>query len=386
MAVLGTGGKLVLKRTAPDACIIGVEHLDPVDNLLTDICKGYWTGDHVAVIGLPIYVGGVPVKPSGYGCYYGSAFHLGPNRDHVTSRTDQYYKQAGEEFPDGQAGDAADFYAKINDVFNDGDDKIPPDPEDDYWIHVNELGYVSFYTNRCAAMRGCPRDRVDLANVGGNIAVGPYGSAIYNNAIAECYADWGRYANSDVLGDNGLSECINMPVFTAPGTNDYDNAEISLDLNSHAKGYVWEILCDIRGWELQLEAPNVDVTSVSEKFGNSVKSLVRGGGNVEFFIDRDCYEDGQNNGIPLMELLLMTEKGCKASAQFWMIDRGKNCDTADRQCGKLAGDLYYECDILVTRSSVNIRPTELVVGTAQFVTTDEIRLLQEPYNRPYCSD
>ena len=42
--------------------------------------------------------------------------------------------------------------------------------------------------------------------------------------------------------------------------------------------------------------------------------------------------------------------------------------------GLIAGDLYYEADILVTQTAVNVRPTELVVGTADFVTTGEIAL------------
>jgi hypothetical protein len=37
--------------------------------------------------------------------------------------------------------------------------------------------------------------------------------------------------------------------------------------------------------------------------------------------------------------------------------------------------LYYEADILVTQTAVNLRPTEMVAGTAQFVTTGEIRLV-----------
>ena len=65
----------------------------------------------------------------------------------------------------------------------------------------------------------------------------------------------------------------------------------------------------------------------------------------------------------------MTEQGCKAAAQFWMIDRG-------RACGLLTGDLYYETELLVTNVAINLRPTEVVAGTAQFVTTGSIALKQ----------
>ena len=113
---------------------------------------------------------------------------------------------------------------------------------------------------------------------------------------------------------------------------------------------------------------------MGEKFGEAVKSLVTGGGSADFFIDRECYEEGTDNGIYLMRLLLMTQMdGCKAHARFYMLNKGDGCTSSD--CG-LGGSLWYETDILVTRNAVNLRPTDLVAGTANFVTTGEIRLLE----------
>ena len=70
---------------------------------------------------------------------------------------------------------------------------------------------------------------------------------------------------------------------------------------------------------------------------------------------------------------MMTEKGCQAEAQFWMIQRdgcGVDCD------GLVKGDLYYQASILITQSAVNLRPTDLVAGTVNFVTTGEIKLVE----------
>jgi len=70
-----------------------------------------------------------------------------------------------------------------------------------------------------------------------------------------------------------------------------------------------------------------------------------------------------------MQLLLLTEKGAKAEAQFFMITDRENT------VGKLApGDLYYECEILVTNTAINTRTEGVIVGTAQFVTTGPIEL------------
>ena len=123
-----------------------------------------------------------------------------------------------------------------------------------------------------------------------------------------------------------------------------------------------------------MEAPAVDTTAVAEKFGNSVKSLVNGGGSSEFFIDRKCREEGQGDGLDLLKLLMMTEKGCKAEAQFWIIDRD-GCGVEECN-GLVKGDLYYQSCILVTQSAINLRPSEIVAGTVNFVTTGEIKLVE----------
>ena len=315
--------------------------------------------------------------------YFGSRWFLGPNRTHITDHDDSFYKSGTESYPDSQEGDDCQFYARAHDVAEG--DELPSDDEPEFFIHVNELGYMSFYEDRCLAMQGCPQGRVDLANCGLPIGIGPHGSSTYNNAWATCYTDLagaGRHWIRDSQAE-GYFSCQDVVDYEAPGTDDYGNANVEYN-GLPDRGYIWEVLCEIREWTLNLEAENVNVTSLSQKFDNSVKSIVSGGGSFEFFIDRDCYDEGQNNGIPLLEMLLMTEKGCEAGAEFWMLTRGKDC-RMDGSC-KLPGDLWYDADILVTQTSVNLRPTDLIVGTASFVTTGEIRLLQEPQHNSWNCD
>ena len=66
---------------------------------------------------------------------------------------------------------------------------------------------------------------------------------------------------------------------------------------------------------------------------------------------------------------LLTEKGAKAEAEFYMINGRSSTYTS-----LAPGDLYYKCDILVTNTAVNTRADEAIVGTAQFVTTGAIEL------------
>jgi len=379
MAVLGSGGKLVLRREAPSPCILPAAGIDTKNNAYLNVCPGYITGDHIVVNCLPyIGVDQFPGNPEGYASYQGSAWYLGPNRTQITSNDDQFYKQGGEEYPDGQADDAAQFYARVGDV--SGGDEIVGCEERTYWIHIDDLGKLSFYENRCDAMAGCPGDRVELAMVKHEVLMQPKGTSMYNNAVWDCYQALDReYTFSDVADAITLeSICEDPPAYQNPVANPndevhaFDNADVEPRSENQVAPY-WECVADLREWSLDLSAPEVDTTAVAEKFGSSVKSLVAGGGSCEFFIDRKCFDDNTTNGLTLMKLLLMTEKGCQASAKFYMLQRPGDCGV-EACTGLVAGDLFYETDVLVTQTAVNMRPTELVVGTAQFVTTGAIKL------------
>ena len=147
MAVLGASGKLLLKREAPPVCLVNPDSVDSLGNVITSLCDGYWTGDHISSDCLPVDNGTFPPNPSGYATYYGGKYYLGPNRDQITSLGDVFYKDDTEDYPDGQFGDDSQFYARIGDV-SDGKEITGCIPGD-YWINIDPLGNVSFYTSRC---------------------------------------------------------------------------------------------------------------------------------------------------------------------------------------------------------------------------------------------
>lgn len=376
MAVLGVGGKLKLKREAPDACLVSSDTVDGNLNALSSICAGYWSGDRVTTSCLPAGTGAFPPNPAGYAMYYAGKYFLGPNRSHITSSDHNFYKTASEEYPTGSSGDSSQFYSRVGDTV--GSDTIPDCQESEYWINIDELGYVSFYNSRSAALRGSKADRVNLfGTVAGNIGIAPFGSANYNNAFWICARGYGDYEFSDVQDTVTLASlCDDAPNYESPvfDPDEYEDANVLPrdETAGHTAPY-WQVICDLREWSLELSAPSVDTTAISEKFGEAVKSLVTGGGSTEFLIDRKYYGDQDDNGLTMMKLLLMTEKGCKASAKFYLIERGNEAKSSTEQ---LPGDLYYETEMLVTASAVNVRPTEIIAGTANFVTTGAIRLLE----------
>ena len=221
------------------------------------------------------------------------------------------------------------------------------------------------------------------------IVINPAGSAEYQNALTKCFGEIGEYIFNDIAEDDGTPDpnravdsiCADPPLYLKPpaGSAEFDNADVQprgeVNTGPHP---LWTVLCEVKEWSLELDAPSVDTTGVGEKFGEAVKSLVTGGGSADFFIDRKCFGNGVDNGLYMMQLLLMTQmEGCKAKAKFFMLDRTVDGETCEPNCaGELPGSLWYETEILVTRNAVNLRPTELVAGTANFVTTGEIRLKQ----------
>ena len=376
MAVLGVGGRLALKREAPDPCIFSPDAVIPDLRVVQGICDGYWTGDLISVNCFPLGDSPFPPQTGSYATYFGSKFFLGPNRDQIDSQDDQFYKTGLEEFPDGQFGDDADFYAKSGDV--SGGEEIPECTPANLYINIDELGRTSFYFERCAALGGCFEDRLEIPILGDGFTIAPAGSAEYLNAVWQCISDAGEYRFSDGQDSVTLvSICEDAPLYQKPevGTDEYGNANLlPRGPQMGLPAPYWEVLCEIREWSLELEAPAVDTTAVAEKFGNSVKSLVNGGGSTEFFIDRKCRDEGQGDGLDLLKLLMMTEKGCKAEAQFWIIERD-GCGVEECN-GLVKGDLYYQSCILVTQSAINLRPSEIVAGTVNFVTTGEIKLVE----------
>ena len=192
----------------------------------------------------------------------------------------------------------------------------------------------------------------------------------------------GDYANSDVQDHyTDVSICEDAPEFAKPvaSTEEYLNADVQpRPYYTCSDG---KVLCDLREYSLTLDAPSVDTTVVSEKFGEAVKSLVNGGGSFEFFVDRTCGEEGTDNASwQIFNLLFLTEGGgsqrpIAAEAWFYLMSGTGECGNCFPPS---SGSMYYKADILITQTAVNVRPTEMIVGTASFVTTGEIKLMQSP--------
>jgi hypothetical protein len=350
MAVLGIEGYVRFRREAPSPIVVTASALRADIDTFQVQSSEFWNGDEVYLLtpnGLPL---SADTLPEGVGCYYGSYWELGPNRIHVTDETDEYYVSTD---------DTVYFY-----------NRGTPVNTATYFIYRDQLGRVSLYNSRSTALGGLPDDRVDLKQLDFRyMVIAAAGTEEYNNALAECVAAAGEYRFSDVTDEVTLeSICDSAPNYLTPvaGSAEYDDAELSP--RRWVGGFPWIVQGELREWSIELNSENVNTTAVGQKFGESIKSVVSGGGSFDFIVERRTEEDKYDT-TSLLQLLLLTEKGAKAEAEFFMIS-----DRSDTYSGLAPGDLYYKCDILVTNTAVNTRAGDAIVGTAQFVTTGPIEL------------
>ena len=92
MPVLGSGGRVLLKRPTPQPCELTYEEFRPECDSFTFNCPGWWNGDLVCVDKLPIIIDGYPVFVEGYASYQESKYFVGPNRSHIQNDSDAFYK------------------------------------------------------------------------------------------------------------------------------------------------------------------------------------------------------------------------------------------------------------------------------------------------------
>lgn len=361
MAVLGHGGRLRLKREAPEPTVLRPGNVHVASKSIFMRNPAFWSGDQITlscINGLPIDASGSgPDCPDGYGTYYGGDWFIGSNRDHIVTEASNFY----------DANNAVQFYMR--------QEESGITTSITYYIYRDQLDRISFYSTRAAALKGATAERTTLYKVDFNaLIVSSAGTTEYENAIAVCSTDIGTYAFSDVQDEVTLSSiCDFAPDFVNPPAwyTEYDNMDLTprYYINAGAEGGVWMIQAQLTEWALNLTAPEVDITAVGEKFGDSVKSLVTGGGTMDFLIDRLATGENEADSTVLLNLLLLTEKGCKARAEFYMI-----VNRPEGAAGVLPGDLFYETELLVTSVAVNTRATEIIAGSLNFVTVGEIAL------------
>lgn len=133
----------------------------------------------------------------------------------------------------------------------------------------------------------------------------------------------------------------------------------------------WQLQADLQEWGLTIDAAALDITAIGETFGENIKALVKGAGNLQFLVEHRNV-DGEQDSLALLRLVLLTVNQCNTKARFYLY---KDRSVASP---RLSGSLYYECDIVLTNTRLNTRATDIISGTADFVTTSKAKLRIAP--------
>lgn len=137
----------------------------------------------------------------------------------------------------------------------------------------------------------------------------------------------------------------------------------------------WKTQATIRSWQLSTQTPDIDITSIGERYRESIKSVLSGSGTFDFLVDIYA-EPGLDDSTALLRLALMLEYGAKGNARFYLspdVD-----ETSPRRTSKALPSshkkLYYSSKIILTNATIDTSGEGLVVGSADFVTTGPIKL------------
>jgi hypothetical protein len=338
MALLGYGGILDISREWPEPMALAFEaiNLNSSPRTISLGNENYWTGDRV----LFNFPSGSPYdqgSPGGRGMYFGGIFELSNAKQHVTALDDEYYK----------TDNTALFY-----------DNGTPETVTSGYIRIDALGRIRLFTTEIAAHNLLTENEILLKAIRTeNFVVARYSeNSIYTTALT-------TVGNSIVPltlpSDNQeLKTVINPPAGLDAISN--DPAE---------RGWLFQ--ADLQEWALDIDAANLDMTAIGETFGENTKSVVRGAGSLQFLVEHRPTDEGQDS-LALLRLVLLTQKGCKSNARFWLYkDR-------DANCGRISGSVYYQCDLLLTNSRINTRADQLIVGSTDFVATGDIEVKFAP--------
>lgn len=372
MAILGSGGRLEISREIPEPISLSWQRLNigSTPYTITFANRSFWAGDRIILAadeGLPIDLNGDGYAdcPDGHGIYRGSIWRNGPSRAFYTgpdTDASPFYGQlVAINTLTTQSGDilitqSGDTLVGFNGNENNNDFYNTPattglTKQTDGYISRNLLDRIRLWTTEAAGHAGSGTEKVLLNVKPKNFVIAKYSAiASYVSAIDSAIAS---IADLTINGEVRLASLITLP-------SGFD--VLCKDANRD-----WKVQCELEEWIMSVDAANLDTTAIGETFGENVKALVKGAGSLQFLADHRQIA-GEQDSIALLRLVLLTQNQCNTKGRFYLY---KNRTAPSPQ---IDGSVYYECDILLTNTRLNTRPSELIAGTADFVATSEIKL------------
>lgn len=344
MPVLGVGGVLELRRELPEPVLVSPDALASHANALSVSTEGFWTGDKVWVwgpLGLPFDLNGdeLPDVTGGWGMFFGSRYLLyGQRAARITEGTSKWF---GDEYP---------FRAPEIEGLVD---------RTELYIYRDSLDRLSFYRTLNGALGGETSERLQLFNVDFRLLlIAPAGSTGYQQRLEPVYPELQLYRLED-----GVSE---IPISTA------SSAAIP-EPEGDAADRPWVFVTEMDDWSLELSAEDIDITSMGERFSESTRALVTGGGQLNFFVNRHQRE-GEIDATYLARLLILLEQGSTAEAIFNVTKARVEATNRTNDRRLPTADVSYKAKLLLTSSVTDTAADDVIRGSARFVTVGRTRL------------
>lgn len=344
MAVLGQFGTVELSRewAAPTALADDRLQRGPSPSLdLSDLA--FQSGDEVLLVGLrgvPLGIGinGAAPCPDGHAFWTGGETTVGPA---LAARTASGgFWSANDSLPFWESAATVGFQQSTT-----------------AYIHRDELDDVRFYGSELDAINGSSQGLIPLANVSpGSLLILP----------ASAVAGYSAAALQLLQAIDGLE----IPDGEQPAGNLAPVPQILTDTAADVEERGWLLQCDLSEWVFETDATQLDQDAIGQAFGESAKGTLRGAGSFNGEIDHSRVA-GDQSGLGMLRLMMLTEQGSKARARFQLLDQ------RSASLPLVPERVFYETDILLGKTSVTTGATDVIRMSAQFIATGRIRLMQE---------
>lgn len=225
------------------------------------------------------------------------------------------------------------------------------------YMHRDVLDRISIHSTQVGSLNDTSATRLDLSAITtGPMVLAHLGSAGQTTALS-------------TFVSSAPTVPAEIPLRAFPSTLTAYNAAAT------PSTVPWSYQGELRSWTLNLNAEAVDTGLIGDKYGSAVKAVVTGSGSVDFLVSLYAGASTEDADA-LLRYTLLTEYGCDINARFYLkpVTTESDAACAIAQRTNLAESLYYDTKILFTSSSLTVNAEEMIVGSADFVTTGPIRL------------
>lgn len=371
MAVLGQQGVVELSREWPAPTVLSGSRLQRGNSPSIDLTDlAFQSGDEVLLValrGVPAGIGlnGFAPCPDGHAFWTGGSTAVGPAL--AARTTGGGFWSQDDTLPFWESSATVGFQQTTT-----------------AYIHRDAMDDVRLYDTELNAINGGSTGLIPLRNVSpGPLLILPASSQAGYAAAALVLLEtivgvttagvselnffdasvFTEFSDGQVMG-------IDIPYGEQPAERLATVPQILTDTAADVEERGWQIQCDLTGWVFEMDAAQLDQDAIGQAFGEYAKGSLRGAGSFNGEIDHSRIA-GEQSGLGMLRLMMLTGQGSKARARFHLTDQR----TASLPL--VPERVFYETDILLGKTSVDTKATDVILLSAQFVATGQIRLAQD---------